>query len=68
MPFHAMSALISIPSLTYFYEHMLDGYGWQLRSPKPKSLEALIVTLYPQANTKLFPFFLVTFANLFNYL
>ena len=64
MPFHVMSALISIRRLTYFYENMSDRYGRQLKSPKPKSLEALIMTLYPQASTKSFPFFLVTFTNL----
>ena len=41
MPFHAMSALISIPSLTYFYENMSDGYGQQLKLPKSKKFRGL---------------------------
>ena len=45
MPFCVISALFSIPSLTYIYENMLDWYGWQLKSPKLKRLEVLIVTL-----------------------
>ena len=47
---------------------MLDGYGWQLKSLKTEKCRGLDRdTLASSQGTKLFPFVLVTFTNLFNY-
>ena len=63
--FHPISGLISIPSHIHIFFVRNMSMSWVWTAIKITEIQR---SLYPQASTKLFSFFLVTFSNPFNYL